>query len=62
MTKIPNPEEVDDIKELKEHSELSGQAELKLKTEDVGGSNLKKGKGNVPLTPTEPALKEGVVA
>lgn len=58
MTKIPNPEESDTVQELKEHSELSGQAELKLKTEDDGGSELKKGAGNVPLTPTEPVMKE----
>ena len=62
MTKIPDPEEAETSQELKDHSELSGQAELKLKTEDLGGSDLKKGAGNVPLTPTEPALKEGVAA
>lgn len=55
MTKIPNPEEVESVEELKEYAEKGGQAELTINTEDAGGLNLKKGAGNVPLTPTEPA-------
>ena len=62
MTKIPEPEGVETMEELKDTSEMGGQAELKIKTEDLGGSDLKKGAGTVPLTPTEPALKEDVAA
>lgn len=58
MTKIPNPEDVDTVEELKEYAHMDGQAELKVQTEDAGGLELKKSNGTVkmPLTPTEPAF------
>lgn len=62
MTKIPEPEGTETMQELKDTSDMGGQAELKIKTEDLGGSDLKKGAGTVPLTPTEPAMNEGVAA
>ena len=56
MTKIPNPEDVDSVEELKEYSQKTDQAELKVQTEDAGGIELKKGHAVEPLTPTEPAM------
>ena len=54
MTKIPNPEEVNSVEELKEYAQKTDQAELHIQTEDAGGIELKKGKGvTEPLTPTE---------
>lgn len=65
MTKIPNPEDVNSMEELKEYAHKGGQAELKVATEDAGGLDLNKkanGTVNVPLTPTEPAMVDNSAA
>lgn len=48
MTKIPHAEEAHNMQELKEDSGFAGEAELKNKGEDAGGTVLK-----APPTPTE---------